>query len=520
MAVTDLPSVTRARSFEDQDNSGLARKMFLAAVVGGVALRLIAAIFGDVGVYADGASRIALAISWADHPSWQGLSGVWPPLHWYFLGTLIDVWNHPILLAKAITLALSIGTIFVFRAAVRSCFNSLVGAMSALLLAISWSHIWLTSSYWVEIPYLFFVILAVRFAYRSIASGRTLDLHFAGLSFALAMLLRHEGSLMMPVALAWYVLMTRDWRRALRLAWAPAVILICCVLEPFLRGHTYFEYFTSVAEMKVAENLVQGLSVQDCLRQWVLMLGASPTVLVVVPGLFGLYRRRSRIRTDVFAWMFLAQFAFYFVMTIGLGWRPQMRYLLLCVVNLLPYAALGWLEIIERFSKRYALAALISLTIVIQSAGWWIGRNNMLAYGWLPVQVVTSSQREMDKWIGSLESQGLSKLSVVSIAPAALDDRWSVVHSALANDIHLSRSGLDEVHVYIDREILAGELPPRVQAADVVLIDPRMSFYPGFVEALKQVKPRATITLIHPDIAVLLVSGRALELAGPIAQLR
>ena len=95
MAATDLPSVSRALSFEAREKKpDLAKKLFVAAVVVGVALRLIAAIFGDVGVYADGASRIALAISWADHPSWQGLSGVWPPLHWYFLGVLIDVWNR------------------------------------------------------------------------------------------------------------------------------------------------------------------------------------------------------------------------------------------------------------------------------------------------------------------------------------------------------------------------------------------------------------------------------------------
>jgi len=519
MALTDLPSVSCACSFEEQDERlRLGAKFFAAAVLCGTALRLFAAIFGDVGVYADGASRIELAIGWADKPSWQGLSGVWPPLHWYFLGVLIDTWNHPIVLAKAITLALSVATIFVFRNAVRHSFANVIGGVAALLLAVSWSHIWLTSSYWVEIPYLFFVILGVGQTQKALSSRSASRGQLAGLCFALAILLRHEGFIVMPVVVLWYALRTRDWRRTLLLAWIPVLIAACCVIEPLFKGHSFFEYFDAVAQMKVAENLVQGLSVKDCLRQWCLMLGTSPTAFVLAPGIVALYRYHVQARQDLFAWLFALHFLFYMTLTIFFGWRPQMRYLLLFSVNILPYASLWWMDAAQRFTTRYVLTALLSLTLVVQAAGWWIGRNNMLAYGWLPVQVITSSQRELDDWIAFLKRQGMSGLRIVSIAPAALDQRWSVVHSALANDVHISPAGLDEVHAYVDRELLAGVLPPQVAQADIVLVDPRMSFYPKLMEAILRLNPETTTDLIHPDIKVLLVSERARSVAGQIAR--
>lgn len=520
MAATDLPSVSGARSFEEPEKKqDPGNKLFLSALISGLILRLGVAIFGDVGVYTDGASRIALAVVWAEKPSWQGLSGVWPPLHVYLLGSLISIWNHPILLAKVLTLAFSVGTIFVFRAAVRHSFNNLVAGMATLMLAISWTHIWLTSSYWVEVPYLFFIILAVCFEHRSIATGKTLDLHIAGCSFGVGILLRNDGFLIAPLALVWYALRTRDWRRTLLLAWVPMLVATWCLLEPMLEGHSFLDYFKYAADMKATENLLQSLSVGDCLWQWALMLGASPTIMIVLPGIFELYRRRQRIPMDLFAWMFIVEFAFYFVTTIALGWRPQMRYLLLCVVNLLPYAALGWNRIIEFFSTRYALAGLLAVTVSIQSLGWWAGRNHMRAYGWLPVQVVTSSQKKLDMWVTLLKSRGLSELRVVSVVPSAVDERWSLVHSALLNDVRLLSSTLEEVHVQVDRDILSGQLPERVRTADIILIDPRTVFYPTVLEALKQISPEATIDQMHPDIAVLLVSARARDLAEQIAEL-
>jgi hypothetical protein len=61
--------------------------LFAAILVGGL-LRLISVIASDP-FPGDGVSRLILAYQWAQHPDWQGLTAVWMPLHWYFLGLLI-----------------------------------------------------------------------------------------------------------------------------------------------------------------------------------------------------------------------------------------------------------------------------------------------------------------------------------------------------------------------------------------------------------------------------------------------
>ncbi len=137
---------------DDKTRAGMAKQIFLAAIVIGVLLRLVAVIWGDIGPGGDGAVRLSNAISWANHPKWQGLSGVWPPVHWYFLGSLIRLWNEPILLAKLVNLICGVGAVIALGAAVRPVFGNLVASVCALLLAIFWTHIWLTTAYWVELP--------------------------------------------------------------------------------------------------------------------------------------------------------------------------------------------------------------------------------------------------------------------------------------------------------------------------------------------------------------------------------
>src|SRR5262249_40323138 len=73
-----------------------ATTVFTWAVLIGLFLRLIPVIIGDISPGGDGSERLGLAVAWAAHPSWQGLSGTWPHAHWYFLGTLIRIWNEPI----------------------------------------------------------------------------------------------------------------------------------------------------------------------------------------------------------------------------------------------------------------------------------------------------------------------------------------------------------------------------------------------------------------------------------------
>ncbi|MEY3283435.1 MAG: hypothetical protein RIR86_1448, partial [Acidobacteriota bacterium] len=80
----------------------LARQILIVALVGGTLLRILAITLGDLDPGGDGLQRLAVAARWAVNPEWQGLSGVWPPLHWYTIGSLLRVWNEPMIVARAL----------------------------------------------------------------------------------------------------------------------------------------------------------------------------------------------------------------------------------------------------------------------------------------------------------------------------------------------------------------------------------------------------------------------------------
>ncbi len=491
------------------DRSSLPNQLFLAAIVLGVALRIIAGVWGDIGVYVDATTKIAMAMRWAERPVWLGVSGAWPPAHIYALGILIRLWNQPVLLAKLIGFFCGVLTLFVFRNAVRHRFGPAVASLCALLLAVYWTHIWLTSSYWSEVPYLLFVLLAVNYAEKVRATRQGKDAVACGLFLTLALLLRNEGLLLVGLFALWYLLEVRNPKIFAAFVTIPGLLCAWYFVEPMLHGGSYFDYLTLVSKFKEINNLLANISRKEALYQWVLMLAAAPTLIVVLPGLWGLWENRRRALTDLFAWMFVAQVSFYFFFTLTSAWRPQLRYLMVQFVNLFPYAALVWLKIMRRFPVRYALPAVLVLMMAIQSVAWWIGRNNRLPGGWLPIQVTTPSQTTLDQWIGSIHSTEQAPLKIVSIVPAPLAERWALEHSFVMNRLTTTRSSMQEIDVHVQPEILQGVVPDQISAADVVLIDPHAVFYAVVIQAVRAQKPDIVIERIHPHIDGIFLSERA-----------
>src|SRR5689334_4726802 len=188
----------------------LSTKVFLIALTLGISLRLIAVIWGGLSPGGDGMGRLANAVAWAERPRWQGLSGVWRPLHWYILGALIRLWDQPILWAKLINFGCGVGSLIVMRKAARAVFTPLVADLSALLLAIYWTHIWLTSSYWVEVPYLLLVFLALHYAINAASTSSPRAALLSGMFLTGAVLLRHEATLLLGLFLLWFALNIRN----------------------------------------------------------------------------------------------------------------------------------------------------------------------------------------------------------------------------------------------------------------------------------------------------------------------
>ncbi len=486
-------------SFQD-DKKQTSRKIFVVALLIGVLLRLLTAFIGDIGPGGDGVQRLWLATDWARNPRWQGLSGVWPPAHWYFLGTLIHLWNQPIFLAKAVNFLCGVGAIIVFRAAVRTVFGDMIASVAALILAIFWTHIWLTTAYWVELPYLLLVFLSIHFATRglTIPDGETKalpgekstarDAFLSGFFLALAMLLRHEGLILFALFGVWYVVNVRRLPVVAAFAVLPLCMAFVHLGEPMLRGQSYFQFAAIVKSMKADENIIQGFTLADCLKQWILIPAAEPSLLVVLPGLYGLWKARRLIRYDLFGWIFISHVLLFLVMTFSSQWRPQLRYIMLYFVNMLPYCALVWVQWM-RTSWRPVLTGLVTITVLLQAFGWWVGRNEKRPLGWLPIQVRSESQIVLDNWIPKVQPLATRRCKIVSLAPGNLDDPWSLVHSTLVNNVDQRRIKTLELYMPEEAEMLKGNLSSRLTEGDVVLIDPDAIFYKTIVSSLHQLQP-------------------------------
>jgi len=411
-------------------------------------------------------------------------------------------------LAKFVNLIFGFGSIVAIRRAVRPLYGEMAGSISALLLAIFWTHIWLTSSYWVEPSYLFFVILAVSQAQRAVDSTDWRRALACGALLSIAILLRHEGLILLAMYSVWFSLRSRKVSLVAAFAAIPFCVAAWYFIEPWMQGHSYFEYANFVKSAKAGENLVRGFTLKDCLVQWVLMPASVPSLLVVVPGLYGLWRLRRKARLDLFAWMFAGQVLFYLYMTITSAWRPQLRYVMLYFVNLLPYAAMAWDGLARRFQPKYLIWALTVATIVIQGSAWWVGRNDRRSFGWLPIEIRTSSQRALDDWLLAQDRAANRPINVLGVSPGPSSDSWSLHHSEVLDGT--TRQLIRSKILYVPEvpEVLQGKLPPEAIEADLILIYPGAVYYAAFLQGLNARGVDVEVQLIHPDIAVLTTTRR------------
>ena len=113
------------------------------------------------------------------------------------------------------------------------------------------------------------------------------------------MLLRNEGLLLFVIFTLWFLLTIRKPGIMALFVVLPGAVMTWYLIEPTLRGDSFFDYFTYVTRSKEIENLVGNISRRDALMQWILMLSAVPTLIVVAPGLYELWKNRRRAQTDI-----------------------------------------------------------------------------------------------------------------------------------------------------------------------------------------------------------------------------
>lgn len=374
------------------------RLWLLGTLVLGAGLRLLAALISSP-TPGDDVGRLIVAARWAGEPRWFGLSGAWAPLHTYVLGSLIRIFGHPFLWAGVLGWTSTTIALPLFYLAVRDLYGNVRRAgLATLLLAIYYVHVWMAGTAYVEGPYTAFLFAALWGMIRAARPGARSagrDALLAGLAMVVALLLRHEAKVVWLVAVTW--LAARAGRGpTLRFAVPSGLAFAWQLIEPSLRGSSFLADAETVARWKAIEVTLRGSSLEG-LRRWIVMPAGSPSGVVVVLGLIGLWSLRKELTRDLFGLLFLAQAAVFLALTIYPGWVPYLRYLFLYFVCLLPHAAWS----LERIAARRArwAAALVVLALLIQGAAWSRGRNPGRTLGWLPVYRAAPEQAVLDRWV-------------------------------------------------------------------------------------------------------------------------
>jgi hypothetical protein len=267
---------------------------------------------------------------------------------------------------------------------------------SALLVAIYWAHAWLSSTNLVEIYYLFFLTWAVYELIKAVRTEASRSVWYAGIVVGIILFLRHEAKFIFPVLLLW-VYVNGGGRTALRFALIPVLAIAWQLVEPALQQSSFLAIVKEFNALTERDYFLRGNSYMEVFRRWVLMSFSSPSVVALGLGAYGIWLVRHRWKQEIFLWLFVAQTAFYLYLSLSSMWQPQIRYLTLCFINVLPYTALAISRLQQRF--RGAVAVALVLMVLVQSVSWWVGRNERRTLGWLPVYRLPASQRTLEDWL-------------------------------------------------------------------------------------------------------------------------
>ena len=169
---------------------------------------------GFVEYNADGFSRIIRGWEWLQAPRWE--VDVWLPLHFWFYGAILGVWDHIYLAPRIANFGLGILAIVVLYGIGARLLDRRAGLVAAGIAALFPWEVWLSLSGMSE-PLFHFLVVLAAFGLVSWWTGHQQWLLIvAGLAVAAATAVRYEGwfyaATFVPLVIAgaWYL--RRDWR--------------------------------------------------------------------------------------------------------------------------------------------------------------------------------------------------------------------------------------------------------------------------------------------------------------------
>ena len=315
----------------------------------------------------DAMSRLEMALEWSREPYFFPGGLIWLPLHFVLIAlpSLLfkcSIWHG----ATAVVLLSGLLSIVLLFLLARKKFGDTVALVSALLLAVNPFHIKYSVLSMTEVPFIFFVLLAIWFLYLFLEKEKTVYLLAASLFLNCSSLIRFEGwivSALLPFFLLYY---GKSWRAFFLFGILNAVSIV---------GYMFVS-ITSTG------NLIHGLTMSDLevryayaavenkwQHVWQGMRGEVVLPLWLSPFLFyGIYlglRQRKELPL-LFTGAFLLAFISWKV--VRFETEPGWRYFSTGIVLLLPYLSLSIVELTKNMRwVRTVVVGVIAFFLVKHS---------------------------------------------------------------------------------------------------------------------------------------------------------
>ncbi len=312
-----------------------------------VALRLLAwPLSNNPG--GDPVSRIWGGWHWWEHPRWI-TSGVWGPLHFYLLGTVVGITGDTIRAPVLMNILFSVATLLPLYYFVRREFSRRLALFAAACFALYPVAFQNSLTSMSETPFVFFVAVSLLLvSYARDRSGQWWHALLGGLTMTLACMLRYEGWVLIPFMAAVLI------RKPIALLLFAVMASLHPVLWMLGNQHHHGDMLYSVNAALDWQTHVEGINVglnykrmlaRGLFVPCILFLGMTPPIsmLVAIGVVTAFVRRRWTLLVWLVPFGGLALAAIYKVVTGGMFRRPS--YSIILGFLILPYAAVGaeWL---------------------------------------------------------------------------------------------------------------------------------------------------------------------------------
>jgi 4-amino-4-deoxy-L-arabinose transferase-like glycosyltransferase len=170
-----------------------SRTAFLL-IAGGALLRIISICCSD-NAGGDAGAHVGLAAEWLKHPELKLVFDTYPPGHFWLIGLSWLVVRNVLWAGRLLSLACGIGSLFFVWNLSRRLWGNTAAVFSLTAFALYSLHIGYSGTSSAEVPYMFFLLVAVSLFFDAVAEERIHlgKMALSGISFSVAESIRYEA---------------------------------------------------------------------------------------------------------------------------------------------------------------------------------------------------------------------------------------------------------------------------------------------------------------------------------------